>query len=200
MSAVVWAPKLAALDVALASTIGTVHGLGVPIRDSLSTKGAAYDVRFAAQPGVNAAKVAWLAAAAITFAEADRVARYALSTVAGLGIPPPALDFDPFSVVAIKERIMKARKDAPAFEALLAAELGAVEGAYSATGGFEDYMKPWTKAENAGMKVDYSTHPATYTPQFKYTVLGAQPVRALELELVAILAKADAWLALANFS
>ena len=116
MTAVSWAPTLAAVDAALVSASGTDLDIGTGIRAWLNAFGSRYDALYtAAADAAKASSVTLTAAALATWStetealhvQADEAARYVLDLY---GTPPSALAFDAAHPDAVCSRLYDAER------------------------------------------------------------------------------------------
>lgn len=183
MSKLDWTTARDALAVACAQTSTAVATVGRAIGTDLATYGASYESRYAVD-GVDAAKTLWIARAEPAWDACDRAARAVLGLAVGL-----AIAFDPSDRSALdtrateaRERLARTQTDA-ARDALatLAAAVDALDVAWStATGGDRLYTAP---------EIDDLGAPT-----------GRPSVRAIELDLAALVARATAWATFATLA
>lgn len=167
MSAIVWSTTLSAIGSELVGLTGVLAETGQTLHTRLASVGSEYDTRYPAAAG---AKNTWLLHAAAAWSAALAAAQHVEGLIGDAG---PSLTLDEYDATPLIARCTAAAKGAPtAFLVRMmtqhAAELRAL----------------WASESTGGE--------ALYRRQFG----TARPVRALELEIVSIIASATDWLAI----
>ena len=183
MSKLDWTTARDALNVAAAQTSTAVATVGRAIGADLATLGATYESRYGAT-GVGAAKDSWLARTEPTWDACDRTARAVLALAIGLALAFNESDRSALDTRATAARERFARTEtAAAHDALatLAAAVDALDVAWSTpVAGDRLYSAPEVDGDGA--------------------LTGRPSVRAIELDLAALVARADAWTAFATLA
>lgn len=183
MSKLDWTTARDALAVACAQTSVAVATVGRAIGADLATLGATYESRYGAT-GVDTAKDSWLARAVLAWDAADRTARAVLALAIGLALPFDPSDRGALDTRATEARARLARNQTDAAHdalATLAAAVDALDVAWSTPAAADRlYSAPEVDGDGA--------------------LTGRPSVRAIELDLAALVARADAWTALVTLA
>lgn len=179
MSAYDWATPHGALVAAISATSGALATNGQTVASDLETAGEAYDQRWAAVVGVDAAKTAWLSAAEAAWDDADAVARHILDAFESVPLTP--LAFDGYNRTALASRVASARGKAPS------TVLERAAGAALAT-----LLALWDPQRRYPVSDGLDAYLAAEVNRWSHK-LSKDSVRHLELVAAALVADAASW-------
>lgn len=212
-----WASPRAAVASALSGLTGVDAAIGAGYYGGLGASGAFYDARYAAQPGVDTAKVAWVASATDVWVAANHALLYAEGIIAALPGGPvagPSLSFDAYRPAPLQTRLATAIKWATTFGlAPLTAQLVAYQSflvnAFQ-LGGPGAYFAPWTRtAAYVESRYVPGSNPPRFTPPVPPHVvvldnaghdggIPSKSVRQLEADLIATIDASAQWIVIAT--
>lgn len=181
MSKLDWTTSRDALRVAAAQVTPAVAAVGSGILDALTDAGGAYESRYDVT-GVDTAKDAWVSAVSPAWDQCDRTARACLNLAIGQAIAFDAVDRSALDARIAQARSMLAGAARADRVATFGAAVAALDALWSAPVRAADLLYSAPERDEDG------------------ALTGRPSVRAMELDLAALVARAGAWVTFASLT